>query len=557
MGKDTGRILVVDDDEATRYVKSHLLRRHGYDVCEAGLGGEALAMAEDRRPHLILLDVKLPDANGIEICRAIKSKLSQVIVLQTSAAFTGVADRTRALDGGANSYLIEPIEPDELIATVNALLRMRKAEQDVRRVNRDIEQLVAERTRELSEANRVLAEEAAERRAAETALWHAQKLDSIGQLTGGIAHDFNNLLTVISGNLQLIHGSIAAGGAAQPAARDRLLQRLASAENATEHAAKITQQLLAFARRGTLIVEPVDIVAFLSAEESFLRRAAGEAVAVEFAHMPDLWHGQTDPILLEAAILNLVVNARDAMGDGGRLLIEGANVAIDRGSMENARGVAAGEYVRIVVSDAGCGMAPEVAERAFEPFFTTKEAGKGSGLGLSQVYGFVKQSKGHVLLDSALGEGTAVSLYLPRATALPKAAAIGEGPAELVAGGGETVLIVEDNELVRETMTMMTESLGYRVLTAGGAAEALELIGGKTPVDMLLSDVVMPGGVNGLELAQQVRALCPGLPILLVSGYPAAAVDRAGHYPILRKPCRREELARELRAALDQREAVG
>jgi signal transduction histidine kinase len=556
MDKDASRILVVDDDEATRYVKSHLLRRHGYDVCEASLGVEALALAEDRRPHLVLLDVKLPDANGIEICRAIKSRFSRVIVLQTSAAFTGVADRTRALDGGADSYLIEPIEPDELIATVNALLRMRKAEEDVRRVNRRLEQLVAERTGEFSEANRVLAREAADRRAAETALWHAQKLDSIGQLTGGIAHDFNNLLTVVSGNLQLIHGAIAKGGDLDVAARDRLLRRLASAESATEHAARITQQLLAFARRGTLILEPVHIGDFLLAEEGFLRRAAGEAVAIDFAHAPGLWHCQTDPILLEAAILNLVVNARDAMRDGGSLSIEGANVTVDDGSLEHDRGVAAGQYVRIVVSDTGHGMAPEVAERAFEPFFTTKEAGKGSGLGLSQVYGFAKQSKGHVLIDSTPGRGTAVRLFLLRGARGLMPAARREDPAAHVAGGSETVLIVEDNELVRETMAMMTESLGYRVLTAGGATEALALIGGGNSVDMLVSDVVMPGGTNGIDLVQQARRLCPGLPILLVSGYPAAGIDRPGNYLILRKPCRREDLARQIRAALDHREAV-
>jgi signal transduction histidine kinase len=552
MSNEAGRILIVDDDEATRYVRGHLLRRHGYEIHETGRGHEGLALAEDQHPDLILLDVKLPDANGIDICRAIKSRLPQTIVLQTSAAFTGVADRTRALDGGADSYLVEPIEPDELIATVNALLRMRRAEQDVQRMNQRLEQLVAERSRELFEANQGLAKEAAERRAAEMALWHAQKLDLIGQLTGGIAHDFNNLLTVISGNLELVQNALKSGDDLRPSGRNRVLERLASAEVATGNAAKITQQLLAFARRGTLALEPVNLGDFLDDEQDFLRRAAGEAVTMDLVCETGLWQCETDPILLEAAILNLVVNARDAMPDGGSLLVKAANVSVDAGDQAAARGVSSGDYVQIVVSDTGHGMASEVAERAFEPFFTTKEAGKGSGLGLSQVYGFTKQSHGHVLVDSAPGMGTAVSLYLPRTVTPLEAKTARKAQVDEVAGGSETVLIVDDNELVRDTMEMMTESLGYRVLTAGGAAEALQIIG-ETAIDMLLSDIVMAGGISGLELAQRVRALRPNLPILMMSGYADAHADNPGDYTILRKPCRRDELARLIRRALNSR----
>ena len=388
------------------------------------------------------------------------------------------------------------------------------------------------------------------------ALWHAQKLDSIGQLTGGIAHDFNNLLTVISGNLELIHYTINDLADLRPGARDGLLRRIASAEEAAGHAANITQQLLAFARRGTLILKPVDIFDFLAAEEAFLRRAAGEAITIDFVYGPGVRICETDPILLEAAILNLVVNARDAMLDGGTLLVEAANISIDHASPQADRGVAVGEYVRIAVSDTGHGMAADVAERAFEPFFTTKEAGKGSGLGLSQVYGFVKQSKGHVLIDSVAGKGTAISLYLPRVAAELQPVAGPEVSGENAAGRG-TVLIVEDNELVRGTMEMMTESLGYQVLTANGAAEALRLIGGSASVDIVISDIVMSGGINGLELAHRARALHPGLPILLVSGYPAAGVAEACGYPILGKPCRRDELGRQIRAACEPRVGPG
>ena len=205
MSAEPTQILIVDDDEAARYVKSHLLRGQGYTVSEARLGREALALVAAQPPDLMLLDVKLPDLSGIDVCGKIKACFPHVIVLQTSAAFTGGADRTRALQGGADSYLVEPIEPDELVATVNALLRMRKAELELRLIKQNLEGLVAERTRELAAVNQRLAKEVAERRKVETALWHTQKLDLIGQLTGGIAHDFNNLLTVISGNLELIH----------------------------------------------------------------------------------------------------------------------------------------------------------------------------------------------------------------------------------------------------------------------------------------------------------------------------------------------------------------
>jgi signal transduction histidine kinase len=400
MSAEPNRILIVDDDEAARYVKSRLLRRQGYAVSEASLGRDALALAAAEEPHLTLLDVKLPDLSGIEVCREIKSRFPHIIVLQTSAAFTGVADRTRALDGGADSYLVEPIEPDELIATVNALLRLGNAEQETRRINRTLEQLVAERTRELADANRRLADEIADRRKTEAVLWHTQKLDLIGQLTGGIAHDFNNLLMVISGNLELVHELFDSDAKLSSAGRARLQQQLGAAEAATEHATKITQQLLAFARRSSLTAKTVCVTDLLAVSEGFLRRAAGGAIEVALSCPSDLWSSKVDPVQFEAAILNLVVNAYDAMPRGGKLRIESMNVSVGTVDGEAERGVVAGDYVRIVVSDIGHRMPPDVADRVFEPFFTTKEVGKGSGLGLSQVYGFVKQSGGYILIDS-------------------------------------------------------------------------------------------------------------------------------------------------------------
>ena len=549
MSADPSRILIVDDDEAARYVKSRLLRGEGYAVSEAHLGRDALALVSTEKPHLTLLDVKLPDVSGIEVCREIKSRFPHIIVLQTSAAFTGVADRTRALDGGADSYLVEPIEPDELIATVNALLRLRNAEQEVRRVNRNLEQLVAERTGELAETNRRLADEIADRRQAEAALWHTQKLDLIGLLTGGIAHDFNNLLMVISGNLELVHEALDASAKLSSARRAQLRELLSSAEAATEHAAKITQQLLAFARRSTFTAETICVTDLLAVSEGFLRRAAGEAIEVAFACASDLWNCRVDPVQLEAALLNLVVNARDAMPEGGKLSVESANVSV--GAIDGfERGVTAGDYVQIAVSDTGRGMAPDVVDRVFEPFFTTKEVGKGSGLGLSQVYGFVKQSEGHILIDSTSGEGTTVTLYLPRTASADGPAAADVRP-DAAPGGNETVLIVDDNTEVREVMAVILGSLGYEVLTAGDGAAALELIRSHCGIDLLVSDIVMSGGVTGFELAERARALRPGLPVLLMSGYPAGTVEKY-NFPILHKPYRREHLAKHIRAALGE-----
>jgi signal transduction histidine kinase len=499
----------------------------------------------------MLLDVKLPDASGIEVCCKIKSRFPQVIVLQTSAAFTGVTDRTRALQGGADSYLVEPIEPDELVATVSALLRMRKAEQELRLMKQNLEQLVAERTRELAEVNQRLADEVSERRKMETALWHTQKLELIGQLTGGIAHDFNNLLTVISGNLELVHEAFENHPDQLSTSQSRLLRLLVTAEGAADHAAKITQQLLAFARRSAFVMEAARLGDLLAASESFLRRAAGEAVSVTFSCAPQLWECRIDPVQLEAAILNLVVNARDAMLEGGSLRIEVANVSVDEASPEAQRAVVAGDYVRIVVSDTGCGMAPEVIDRAFEPFFTTKEVGKGSGLGLSQVYGSITQASGHVLIDSAPGKGTAISLYLQRSGLLAGRRAVGEEPRQAAPGGNEKVLIVDDNKEVREVAAVIVSSLGYQVLTAGDAAQALALIDRAHDINLMVSDIVMSGGVDGVELARRARELRPDLPILLTSGYPAKnGSAEPSDFPVLRKPYRRDALARQIRAAL-------
>jgi signal transduction histidine kinase len=548
----SAHILVVDDDEAARYVKVHTLSRQGYRVSEAALAQTAIELVEAETPDLILLDVRLPDGNGVEVCHRVKAAFPQVTVLQTSSALISAQDRAEALEAGADSYLVEPIEPDELIAVTRALLRMRHAEQSLRQMNENLEARVVERTGELAESQKLLLSEQAGRREAETVLWHAQKLEAVGRLTGGIAHDFNNLLTVISGNLELLQGAITGERERSPKAQ---LQLIASALRAAEHGAQMTQQLLAFARRGVLQSKNVDLNLVIAGMVDFLRRTLGDAITLEFAENPALWLCHIDPVQFEAAILNLAINARDAMPDGGTLKIQLTNV--DTRKAHGDADISPGRYACVCIIDSGIGMTGDVLERAFEPFFTTKNVGEGSGLGLSQVYGFVNQSGGDVKIASAPGAGTTVALYLPRC-------ATGEADERDNASAGnsdlrgtETILVVEDEPLVREVAVEIIEDLGYRVLAASNGAEALAVLNGSERVDLLFSDVLMPGGVSGTMLAAKARQIRGGLKVLLTSGYPARDGARVGpaEFPMIQKPYQRDKLALMLRTVLDLRHA--
>jgi PAS domain S-box-containing protein len=380
---------------------------------------------------------------------------------------------------------------------------------------------------------------------AEAQLRAAQRMEAIGQLTGGVAHDFNNLLTVILGNAEMLVEGLT---------DDAQLRMLAEmTQTAAQRGAELTQRLLAFARRQPLDPAAVDVNALLGSMDALLRRTLGDEVEVELVRGGGLWRALVDAPQLENALLNLCLNARDAMPDGGRLTIETANAALDDAYAREAEEVEPGQYVMIAVSDTGVGMTEEVRARAFDPFFTTKAVGRGSGLGLSMVFGFVKQSRGHVRLYSEPGQGTTVRLYLPRAAAEPPAvaSAVPEG----LPRGAEAVLLVEDDTQVREHAARLLESLGYRVLAAPDGPSALALLREGKAVDLLFTDVVMPGGMNGRELADAARALRPGLPVLFTSGYTENAIVHHGRLDrgvlLLAKPYRRGELAAKLRQALD------
>ncbi|HLI11349.1 MAG TPA: PAS domain S-box protein [Alphaproteobacteria bacterium] len=382
-------------------------------------------------------------------------------------------------------------------------------------------------------------EEALER--ARDAIFHGQKMEVLGQLTGGIAHDFNNMLTVISNNLDLLTRKVSG---------DRERRLIEIARHAAVRCAKLTEQLLAFARRQPLHPEPHDVNHLIGGFEAVLRRACGEMIDVSIALDPALRLASVDAQQFESALLNLAVNARDAMPQGGTLRITTRNVEIDQArAAAMAEPTAPGPYIAIAVDDTGHGMTADVLAHAIEPYFTTKEVGQGSGLGLSQVYGFVTQSGGHLDLASKPRRGTTVTLYLP--AALVETAA-GEGPRSAPL----TVLAVEDDPDVLEATVETLRSLGYCVLTAGDGMGALDILRRDTRIDILFTDVVMPKGMNGIELAREACRLRSGLRVLLASGYPMGALSANhgldGEFVFIAKPYRWPELAERLRALMEK-----
>jgi len=367
-------------------------------------------------------------------------------------------------------------------------------------------------------------------------------MQAIGQLTGGVAHDFNNLLTVVMGNLDLL--------AHTENINDRQRRLIGAAQRGAARCARLTDQLLAFGRRQALRPENVNINELVLNFEPMLQRAVGEAITITIHPDPYVWPCLIDPAQFEAALLNLAINARDAMPAGGRLTIE--TCRFERSSVDADAEWMPGSYVAVTVSDTGTGMSQEVIDHAFEPFFTTKETGKGSGLGLSQVYGFVKQSGGHAALTSAPGQGATVTLYLPRARTHPAREQKVEGKRRSARKpNGEVVLVVEDDDDVRRGVADMVGTLGYAVVTARSGSEAIEILGGSQRVDLVLSDVVMPG-MSGVELALEAPRLRKGVKILLTSGYPQEVLNAKGAnvHTILPKPYREKELADEICRAL-------
>ncbi|GLS19774.1 hypothetical protein GCM10007874_27910 [Labrys miyagiensis] len=660
MPRRTNLILNADGNGAARHAKSRALGRAAeFEVIEAASGFETLVLVKERRPTLVLLDVKLPDMSGFDVCRIIKQDYPETLVVQTSASFVSGRDRTRGLEAGADSYLAQPCEPAELVASVRALLRIRAAEMALREseanfrtlaeniptlcwmaaahggiywynkrwydytgrtqeqmrgwgwrsvhdrtvlpavirrwrkslktgtafemvfplrgkdglfrpfltrvapvtddsgriirwlgTNTDISKQteVENKLRDLNETleQRVQSEVAA-RVAAENSLHQLHKVEALGQLTGGIAHDFNNMLAVIIGGLTLLKRKLARGQTDV----DRYID---GALDGAERAAALTRRLLGFSRQQPLTVEPVSADAMIHDMTDLLSRTLGEHIHIATVLAPDSWVVETDRSQLENALLNMSVNARDAMPDGGELRIETANVMLPR-RLAQEFGIPAGPYLSVAVTDTGTGMSDEVAARAFDPFFTTKGVGKGTGLGLSQVFGFVRQTGGHVTIDTALGSGTTIRLYLPRSERVESQKPELRTPLATVPGQShETVLVVEDEDRVRAMAVGALQGLGYNVVEAASASEALDVVSAGQPITLLFTDLVMPE-MNGGELASLALARVPNLKVLFTTGY---APDENGDVQVkgadsrpLHKPYSLEQLSRRVRAAID------
>ena len=392
----------------------------------------------------------------------------------------------------------------------------------------------------------VLGEDLTEYRQAQMALNQAQKLKAVGQLTGGVAHDFNNLLTVILGNLAMLEEDLRHDPDLHKSAR--------TAMNAARRGADLTRRLLAFSRQQTLQPRLLSPGQQMGEIAELLQRALGANVQLETAVEPEVWNIRVDPGQLTNAVLNLAINARDAMVGGGRLRIEARNVTLDDGYAARYPDVVPGDYVRLTVEDTGCGMTPEVVEQAFEPFFTTKELGAGTGLGLSMVYGFVKQSGGYIRIRSQVGSGTTVELYLPRHALRGEGTAATAEPAldESRLRGREKVLLVEDDPDIRDFVTRALTGFGYQIREAGNGRDALALLAADDPIDLLLSDMLMPGDIGGYELALAARRRHPALRVLLMSGFTDASQPIPADLALLEKPFQKLDLARAVRLTLDR-----
>jgi signal transduction histidine kinase/CheY-like chemotaxis protein len=430
-----------------------------------------------------------------------------------------------------------------VVATGFTILRFSRQFGQLFTLQLDVEQ----RTLDLDEANSRLRAEIEEHRSTEATLRQAQKMEALGQITGGIAHDFNNLLTVITGNLDLIR---------RRAPENELVLRLATAAtHAAKRGADLTGSLLSFARKQALHPEPIDVNALVRDFAQLLRRAAGETVTLDLDLAAAPSTSYADAAHFQSALLNLVINARDALPGGGRVLISTGNLAENDASMGEAAPAEANGVVVVRVSDTGSGMAPAVSARAFEPFFTTKEVGKGSGLGLSQVYGFARQSGGYAAIESKPGEGTSVSIVLPaRAARAPEGDGGASGPRRPSVDGPVRVLLVEDDLEVLSILRQQMVLGGWSVVPAQDGQTALSLLEADPAITILVTDVMMPGGLSGIDLARAAAKARARLPILLISGNPGAALDDDGaddvEFALLRKPFSHQELVERVLAAI-------
>jgi signal transduction histidine kinase len=521
-------VLLIDDEPFAEDIIMH-----GMKACSphtlrfASKPQMAVELAKELRATVVLVDLRMPEIDGLEVTRRLRADPETAdipVIVLSSEEDPDI--KAKAFAAGVNDYLVKWPDPRELVA----------------RVRYHSDAYIARRQRD--DAFVSLRHSQAQLAASQQALFQAQKMEAIGQLTGGVAHDFNNVLQIIGGNLQLLKlvGNLNEAG----------LARVDMALSGVERGAKLSSHLLAFARRQPLQAVVINPGHLLREMDDMMRRVLGARARVVTEIEHGLGSTLVDPNQLNNVLLNLAINARDAMAGSGTLTIRAANVGPQTGL---APSLPAGRYVMIEVADTGKGMPPEVLERAFEPFFTTKPTGQGTGLGLSMAYGFVKQSGGEILLESEPGKGTRVRIWLPRSEAAP--AELDDVPSAPLLGGPETILVVEDEEEVRSATCGILSALGYRVLEAPDAAVAKTIVESGEQIDLVFSDVIMPGPVNSLQLGDVVRARLPQAQLLYTSGYAEGVLAHEGkldaNINLLQKPYHPDALSARIRHLLRRR----
>jgi len=538
-------ILLVDDQPAKLLSYEVILRELNENLIKAHSGREALEHLLKTEVAVILVDVCMPDQDGFELVSMIREhpRYQRTAVIFVSAVMMDEPHRLRGYEAGAVDYVSVPVVPEVLRAKVKVFAELFRKTRDLERLNAQLEQRVAERTAALEASAAALKslneqleqrieERTREREEALAQLFEAQKMDTIGQLTGGVAHDFNNLLMAALGSLNLVRKTVA---------DERSVRLLDNAIQAAERGAALTQRLLAFARRQELKPQPTDLVRLVQSMESLLRRSIGPGVAIDNRLPTILPSVLVDANQFELALLNLFINARDAMPEGGVITLTALaeTLAVPR------QGLKPGNYVAISVADTGCGMDEATVAKATQPFYTTKGPGKGTGLGLSMVYGLTAQSNGTLLIESRLGEGTCISMWIPVAEALEQVAAAPQPAAGAPAPQLEesrTILVVDDDALVMMGTAAMIEDLGHHPVEAMSGREALEILAENSAIELVVTDHAMPG-MTGAELTRHIRERWPDLPVVLASGY-AEPPDLLGleNLPRLGKPFTQRDL---------------
>ncbi|MGC1411553.1 MAG: response regulator [Acetobacteraceae bacterium] len=537
---DKVNILLVDDQPAKLMSYEVVLSELGENLIKANSANEALQHLLRHEVAVVLIDVVMPDLDGFELAAMIREhpRCRRTAIIFVSAIQMSELDLLRGYQAGAVDYVPVPVVPELLRAKVRVFADLYRKTRQLEQLNSELERRVEERTTELAQANadleRRVEERTREREAALMQVQEMQKLESIGQLTGGVAHDFNNLLMVILGNLQLLRKRLPDD--------PRLARLVDGAMQGADRGATLTKRMLAFARRQELRPETVDVPRLIGGMEEMLRRTLGPGIQILMTYRPDLPPIRVDPNQLELALLNLALNARDAMPYGGRLVIGGTRITSEAGAPKELE---AGSYVCLTVSDSGAGMDEATLKRATEPFFTTKGAGKGTGLGLSMVHGVAAQSGGSMRITSRPGDGTTVELWLPlsettlSASTTPPTALLGS------AGRPCRIMVVDDDPLVVASTAAMLEDIGHTVTEALSGARALDLLRLGTKVDVVVTDHAMPG-MTGAELARQIRQRWPDLPVILATGYAELPNGEDPGLPRLSKPYLQDELAAQI-----------